>query len=292
MNKRFYQMVKASKTVDIDIYGDITSWAWPEIGEVSAHNFVEELESFGDDVEQINVNINSYGGEVAEGLAIYNSLKRHKAHVTTYCDGFACSIASVIFMAGDERVMSSASLLMIHNVSTGVYGTADDLRKAAEDADVITGASKAAYLEKVNIGEDELTDMMDAETWITPKDALEMGFATSIYDDQQDRPTQSARNTIVQRLAYDRVEYETDEEKMQMFKEWLNELGNLFVQNKANDAGQLADEQDEDDPDNTSEDDMTDEPEEPEEPDEEDPEQKNVMKAAHVSGFFMAAINR
>ncbi len=55
--------------------------------------------------------INSYGGEVAEGLAIYNNLKRHKAKIKTYCDGFACSVASVIFMAGDERVMSTASLL-------------------------------------------------------------------------------------------------------------------------------------------------------------------------------------
>ncbi|HZK26517.1 MAG TPA: Clp protease ClpP, partial [Thermoclostridium sp.] len=102
--KRYYSFYQnaENKTADIYIYGDITSWPWYE-DEVSSYTLAKELQELDDNVENINVFINSYGGEVAEGLAIYNALKRHKATVTTYADGFACSIASVIFSAGDKR---------------------------------------------------------------------------------------------------------------------------------------------------------------------------------------------
>ena len=98
------------------------------------------------DVEEINVFINSYGGEVAEGLAIYNALRRHKAKVKTYCDGFACSAASVVFMAGDERIMSNASLLMIHNAWMQTAGDPNQLRKDADDLEKITPSSKPTWI--------------------------------------------------------------------------------------------------------------------------------------------------
>ena len=122
MKKRYYSLYQntETKTADIYIYGDITSWPWFE-GEVSSYTLAKELESL-EDAENINIYINSYGGEVAEGLAIYNALKRHKAKVTTVVDGFACSIASVIFAAGDERIMSNTSLLMIHNAWNIAWG--------------------------------------------------------------------------------------------------------------------------------------------------------------------------
>jgi len=131
------------------------------------------------------IHINSHGGEVAEGLAIYNMLKNHPAKVKTYCDGFACSIASVIFMAGDERIMNNASMLMIHNAWTYTAGNADDLRKVADDLDIISQGAFAAYKSAVNISDEKLLEMLDAETWILPDDALEMGFATSIIGAEQ-----------------------------------------------------------------------------------------------------------
>lgn len=138
-NKQYYQLVTAGNTAELTIYGDITSFPWLE-SDVSAHNLSARLAEL-QGVSNINVYINSYGGEVAEGLAIYNALKRHPAQVTTYCDGFACSIASVIFMAGDERVMGNPSRLMIHDAWTSVYGAnADELRKQADDLDNITDA--------------------------------------------------------------------------------------------------------------------------------------------------------
>lgn len=130
MNKQYYSLQKSDNEANIVIYGNISSWSWNERN-TSAYNLSKQLEDL--DVDFINIYINSYGGEVAEGLAIYNTLKRHKATVRTYCDGFACSIASVIFMAGDERIMSNASLLMIHNAWTNISGNANELRKQADD---------------------------------------------------------------------------------------------------------------------------------------------------------------
>lgn len=179
INKRYYSLAVEDREADIFIYGDITSWEWLE-SDVSSYTLAKEIE--GLDVDVINVYINSYGGEVAEGLAIYNQLRRHKAKVKTYCDGFACSAASVVFMAGDERIMSNASLLMIHNAWMYTVGDPNQLRKDAEDLEKITEASINAYMSRVNITEEKLKEMMDAETWITPADALEMGFATSIID--------------------------------------------------------------------------------------------------------------
>lgn len=207
-NRRYFSLVRSGTTAELDIYGDITSWPWLE-SDVSAYNLSQQLAQL-DDVTEIHVNINSYGGEVAEGLAIYNALMRHPARVTTRCDGFACSIASVIFMAGDERVMNQASLLMIHNAWTYASGDANELRKQADDLDTITGASKAAYMGRVSITEDELAAMMDEETFITPEDAVSMGFATAIEGEEPENVSQSGRRAVFMRLT-DEDEDEDDD---------------------------------------------------------------------------------
>lgn len=197
--KKYFQLTTSEDgtTADLDIYGDISSCWWDDDA-MSAPKLSKQLDELGD-VSQINVHINSYGGEVAEGLAIYSALRRHKAHVRTTCDGFACSIASVIFMAGDERLMSDASLLMIHNAWTSAWGVnAADLRKLADDMDTITSASKSAYMARVSITEDELTELMDAETWISPADAVDMGFATAIETfESGDKASQGARDALM-----------------------------------------------------------------------------------------------
>ena len=200
MSKRYYSLAQNGSTAEIDIYGDITSWPWVE-SDVSSYNLSQQLATLGNDVDVINVNINSYGGEVAEGIAIYNALKRHSAKIVTRCDGFACSIASVIFMAGDERIMHDASLLMVHNAWTYAAGNADELRKQAEDLDVMTGSCKAAYLSCVSISEEELTALMDSETWITPSDAVEYGFATGIETFDAKAPSLNARSAVFAKIA-------------------------------------------------------------------------------------------
>lgn len=213
MNRNYYSLAQEGNTASINIYGDITSWDWEELGEMSAVTLSKKLETMGD-VEQINVYINSYGGEVAEGLAIYNALKRHKAKVTTYCDGFACSIASVIFMAGDERIMNEASLLMIHNAWTYASGNAAELRKQADDLEKITQASVEAYKAHSSLSEEEIKNLMDNETWILPEEALSYGFATKIDKTEKEKASQNAFMKLFDIIkAYQAEEPETSDDE-------------------------------------------------------------------------------
>lgn len=195
MKNTYFSLVRAENEATLNIYGDITSFAWEEFGEVSAYNLSKQLEEL-QDVSKINVHISSYGGEVKEGLAIYNALKAHKAKIVTYCDSFACSIASVIFMAGDERIMNAASLLMVHNAWTFAQGNAAELRKQADDLEVITSASVAAYMSVAKITEKEVRKLMDNETWITPEKAIEYGFATGVEQSKNDNVSQSAKHLL------------------------------------------------------------------------------------------------
>lgn len=196
MQKRYYSLVQAENEATINIYGDITSWPYLK-SDVSSYNLSQQLANLDENVSNIHVYINSYGGEVGEGLAIFNALKRHKAKVTTHCDGFACSIASVVFMAGDERIMNQASLLMIHNAWAYMEGNAEQLRKQADDLDTITQASIEAYKSRCSISEDEIKALMNAETWLSPEKAVEYGFATAIEaDGEAERPSQNARKKL------------------------------------------------------------------------------------------------
>ncbi|MBR3312642.1 MAG: Clp protease ClpP [Atopobiaceae bacterium] len=200
---KYFQMDVSEQSADIYIFGDITSWPWDE-QDVSAYGLAKQLEELGP-VDEINVRINSYGGEVAEGIAIYNALKNHPAKVTTECAGFACSIASVIFMAGDERVMNEASLLMIHNAWSRCAGNADEHRKEADDLDTVTQLSKQVYLAATDLDEAELTEWMDAETFIDSAKALERGFATKVIPIDPQNAAQSAMGAISHRVMHQKA---------------------------------------------------------------------------------------
>lgn len=181
MKERFYQLTNVSEdSATLYIYGDITSIKWFENG-VCVYDLAKEIGELNG--KALTVRINSYGGEVAEGLAIYNLLKSYEGEVTTVCDGFACSAASVVFMAGAKRIMPRSSLLMIHNAWTWASGDADDLRKAADDLEKITQPSVDIYTSVSNLDADEIKAMMDAETWIDADEALDFGFATEISEE-------------------------------------------------------------------------------------------------------------
>lgn len=170
------------KAADIYIFGAITSWAWEELGEMSSYGLVKQLKEIPEDAA-ITVHINSNGGEVKEGLGIYNALKGR--NVTTICEGFAASAASVVFCAGTTRIMQPASLLFVHQALMATIGNADDLEKDAQDLRKITEAVVNAYKESgVNLEDDAIMDLLRDETWISPDEALEYGFATQISDEE------------------------------------------------------------------------------------------------------------
>lgn len=203
--QKYYSLETDNNESDLYIFGDITSWPWDE-KDRDAYGIVKELQSL--DSQKINVHINSYGGDVAEGLAIFNTLKNHKAEIVTICDGFACSAASVIFMAGSKRIINEASLLMIHNPWTYACGNANDFRKQAEDLDKIAQASVNAYMGRVNITEEKVKELLDSETWLTAQECLDMGFATEIKEVEEKGVNQSAFMAIREKvLAKPKIEY-------------------------------------------------------------------------------------
>ena len=279
--QKFYQITTSGRTADINIYGDITgdaelinAWLDADTGAVSARGIVQEISDL--DVDTINVYINSYGGEVAEALAIYSALKRHSASVHTFCDGFACSAATIIFCAGDVRTMGSIALMMIHNCMSYLgYANSNEMRKAAEDNDKINQSSINAYMSVVNISEEEVRRMMDNATWLTAQECLEYGFATEVADQEDDdaEVQQSAFRLIREAILKDQwqVDLSPIMQKLTKLQEQIEAL-----QKEDDDQ-----DPDEDDPDN-------DDPDDPEEdPDDEDDDKGNTKEKAKRFFNFM-----
>lgn len=193
MSKQMWEIKQRAETpeaLSIYIYGDVSEDSWNfwtgDIieSETSANHFREELEAHTG-ISQIDIYINSYGGSVFEGTAIYNQLRRHPAHKTVYIDGFACSIASVIAMAGDEVIMPRNTMMMIHNMWMSAVGNAAELRKAADDLDKINQAGREAYMKKIGdkLTAEQLASMCDAETWLSAQECIEYGFADRYADE-------------------------------------------------------------------------------------------------------------
>ena len=219
MKNRLWELKQAADggSLALYIYGDVEGEAfdwerWRYVpSENSAQHFREELAKYPN-AERIDIYINSYGGSVFEGTAIYNQLKRHQARKVVHVDGFACSIASVIAMAGDEVIMPRNTLMMIHNMWLGVCGNAAELRKAADDLDVINAAGRQAYLQKAGdrLSEDQLVEMMDAETWLTAERCVELGLADRLADEDADMSgaaaiLQKVNAGMEQRLQYQKT---------------------------------------------------------------------------------------
>lgn len=172
---------------DVKEYGDFDWWTWDYMeSETSAEYFRKALAEIPE-TDVIELHINSCGGSVKEGVAIYNQLKQKKCReIVAYVDGYAYSIASVIMQAADRRVMGLGTSILIHNMWMTVSGNAEQLRKAADDLDVLMEANRTIYLERAKISEDELISMMDAETYLTPEQAIEKGLADEVLKTDKD----------------------------------------------------------------------------------------------------------
>lgn len=155
--------------LEIFLYDSITTGA--------AKSFVEQLNAING---PLVVRINSGGGSMFEGLAIYNAILR-RGRVTTKIDGLAASIASLIALAGDKVEMADNALLMVHNPWAGMSGDSAELRKQATLLDKAKDAMIAGYAAKSGKTPDEISQIMDAETWYTADEALKEKFIDSIY---------------------------------------------------------------------------------------------------------------
>lgn len=174
----YFQMKATNNVAQIDIFGDIVSEKWFD-EETSATSFRDALKELGD-VSTINLSINSGGGSVFDGIAIYNMLKSHKATVNVYVEGLAASIASVIAMAGDTITMRSGSMMMVHMPWTLSQGNAEEMRKTADTLEKTGDSIVDIYSERTGISSDDIRNIMNDETWLSAEEAVEQGWATKL----------------------------------------------------------------------------------------------------------------
>lgn len=196
-SKKFYFIQQAQERAELYIFGDITEEKWFE-EEVSPTSIVSEIQ--GIDKPVIDVYIDSYGGSVSAGWAIYAALKNHPAKVRTFGTGFVASAALYPFLAGDERYASSLSAYFLHEVQTWAAGNAEALRAAAEDAEKFTEIGVNAFVERAGMEKETVLKLMEAETWLTPEEALSHGIATAIIKDGGSKAVQSVKKEMIQKL--------------------------------------------------------------------------------------------
>ena len=176
-NQSWYSIkAKANDTAEISIYDEIGFWG------ITAKSFSKDLKALGNNLKQINLHIHSPGGDVFDGIAIYNLLKNHPANVTVYIDGLAASMASVIAMAGNEVIMPENAMMMIHKPWGIQGGDAEDMRKYADLLDKVENTLIPAYANKTGKTPEELAEMLSAETWLNGKECVEQGFADKLAE--------------------------------------------------------------------------------------------------------------
>lgn len=176
---------QSNDSAKLYFYGDIVSESWLSqyFEEDKCPQDIVDFFAEIDKYKEVDIYINSGGGSVFAGIAIYNILKRHPGKKTVHVDGLAASIASVIALAGDEVICPANAEIMIHKPWTAIAGNADDLRKTAEQLDVAQESIVAVYMQHVKDGvsEEEINQMVNDETWLTGAKAAEI-FNITVTD--------------------------------------------------------------------------------------------------------------
>ncbi len=161
----------SDREAELILYGVVDRW-----GDIDPRQVRDELKALGP-LDALHVHLNSEGGSIFAGLAVYNTLRSDAARVIVHVDGIALSMASVIAMAGDEIVMAEGAMLMIHNPLWMAAGEADELRQAADVMDKLKDQLVAIYARRTGKLPEEISAWMDAETWLTGDEAIAAGFA-------------------------------------------------------------------------------------------------------------------
>jgi ATP-dependent Clp endopeptidase proteolytic subunit ClpP len=174
---KWYDIKARDDRAEVWIYEFIGEDLWTG-GGTTAKSFQKDLSEIK--ASQIDLHINSPGGDVFDGITIYNLLKQHPAKITTYIDGLAASIASVIALAGDTVYMAENALLMIHRPWGVTTGNDEDHEKTIALLKKVQGSIAQAYISKTGLGEEEILEMMKNETWMNANEALGSGFVDEI----------------------------------------------------------------------------------------------------------------
>lgn len=210
-NRRFWEFRNTAEGGDgvpeLLIYGPISDYTWWG-DEVTPKDFDDELRALGD-IDKLNVRINSYGGSLFAGYAIYNTIRRHASDVTVYVDGIAASAASIIAMAGNKIVMPLGSYLMIHNPMEVLWGyyNAAELQKMAEDLDAVRDGMVGIYSQRTGKSREDVISLLDAETWMHADSAVENGFADEVEGSAPIEASLRGRTLVVNGVEFDVAKY-------------------------------------------------------------------------------------
>lgn len=195
---KFQNSVESNGT-ELILSGPIASETWWG-DEVTPQEFRSELKEHTN--EKLTVVLNSGGGDVFAGLEIYNALRELDAEVTIRVDGLAASIASIIAMAGNKVIMSPGSLMMIHRPSVFAAGNVDDLDKAKALLLKIEESITPIYTEKTGLSSEQVAEMLEAETWMSAEEAVELGFADEVVKTEKTSLKATIQNALNGNFAY------------------------------------------------------------------------------------------
>lgn len=183
-NNKFWNFIDNGDSAELQLFGTIESEeSWWDDDCVTYRSFIDELNGLGNK-KTINVAINSAGGDVFAANAIYTALKMNAATVTGTIMGICASAATIVLMACDNRRIAKNAILMAHNPSVSLWGSyqADDLIKLAEVTNTVKKSIVAAYMERLDKTEDEIGELMDAESWYVGQEAIDAGFCDGLIE--------------------------------------------------------------------------------------------------------------
>jgi ATP-dependent Clp protease protease subunit len=176
----FLAKAKSSKVGELYIYEDIGE-GW--FGGISAKRLTDELKNLGNP-DSLDVYINSPGGSVFEGLAIYNALRRYPAQKNVYVDGLAASIASIIMLAGDNVKIAANGMVMIHDPWGFSVGNANEMRTAADTLDKVRDTLVETYVSRTTNDKVTIEKWMSDETWFSANEALANKFVSEVIEEK------------------------------------------------------------------------------------------------------------
>lgn len=212
---------KGKEDAEIIVYGEIGDSMFGE--SISASYFSKELDKIRD-VKNITLRLNSVGGDVFEGITIYNRLKQHKAKVIVYVDGIAASIASIIMLAGDEIILGEGSWIMIHKPWTVAYGDSRDLQDTIDRLDDIENSLISIYANKTKLSRDEIKTMLAKETWMEADEAIKLGFADSTFANEYQIAASADKPWIKRSPKIENLANKTIKDKITALKSKVNDF--------------------------------------------------------------------
>lgn len=180
-NKLAFKASAAEGELQLEMYGPIGADFFGD--GITAQSVSDAIANAGVH-NSITLRLNSPGGDLFEGVAIYNLLKANGKPVNVVVDGMAASAASLIAMAGDKVTMGTGTMMMLHRALAMCAGFSDDFRKMADTLDTVSASAADLYVAKTGLKKDDILSMMQAETWLSAQDCVDKGFANAISTDE------------------------------------------------------------------------------------------------------------